>query len=100
VWGISHGGFLAFHAGLGIVLVLGSIRFAVATFYAPQIRVRTVGTVGAVAVLAAAFNGASFLDFNEDASSMYMAVFFAIAVLCFAWALFRTTAPVALPSAG
>ncbi|HUY08922.1 MAG TPA: hypothetical protein VMW80_05665 [Candidatus Dormibacteraeota bacterium] len=100
VWGIGHGGFLALHVGLGIVLVLGSIRFAVATFYAPQIRVRTVGTLAAVAVLAAAFNGASFLNYNDDASSMIMAVFFAIAVLCFAWALFRASATVALPSAG
>ncbi|MGA7173213.1 MAG: hypothetical protein WB020_06505 [Candidatus Dormiibacterota bacterium] len=100
VWGISHGGFLAFHAGLGIVLVLGSIRFAVATFYSPEIRVRTVGTVAALAVLAAAFNGASFLNYNDDASSMIMAVFLAVALLCFAWTLFRASASVALPSAG
>ncbi|MGC2192542.1 MAG: hypothetical protein WA751_09445 [Candidatus Dormiibacterota bacterium] len=102
IWGISHGGYLALHAGLGIVLVLGSIGFALAAFAVSQPRIRTAAVVGAVAVLAAAFNGAAFLNYGANANSMYMAVFLAIALFCFAWALFRATAtsPEPPPSAG
>jgi len=102
VWGLTHGGVLAFHIGLGIVLLLGSIRLAVATWAVAQPRVRTVGVAGSLAILAAAFNGASFLNYNEDVNSMLMAAFFAIALFCFAWTLFRATtaAPEPQHSAG
>lgn len=91
VWGLTQGGVLAFRIGLGIVLLLGSIRLAVATLAVAQPRVRTVGVAGSLAVLAAAFNRASFLNYNEDVNSMLMASFFAIALFCFAWTLFRAT---------
>lgn len=97
VWGISHGGFLAFHVGLGILIFITSLRLAVAVFQVPQARVRTVGVLGAVSVLAAGFNGASFLSFNENFSSMIMASLFAVAVFCFSWVLFRVSAPVGQP---
>ena len=38
-------------------------------------------------MLAAGFNGGSFLNYNEDFSSMIMAGFFAAAVACYALTL-------------
>ena len=93
VWGLSHGGLLPFHVGLGMLIFLASVRLAVAAFLAPQLGLRSVAVVGAVAVLAAGFNGASFLDFNQDFSSMLMAVLFAVAVFCFSLILARMTSP-------
>src|SRR5487761_651347 len=95
LWAISHGGLLAFHVGVGILLFLGSVRLAVATFTAHGPRVRTAGVLGALAVLGAGFNGASFLSFNENFSSMIMASAFAVAVLSYSWIVYRTAAPVA-----
>ena len=93
-------GFAAFQVGVGILLFLAAIRLAWAAFSLPGSRNRTVGVLGAVAVLGAGFNGASFLDFNEDFSSMIMASLFAIVLLCFSWALFRVSsaAPQSPPS--
>ncbi len=84
VWGLSHFGLLPIHVGVGIVLFLGGARLAESAFRAPRLRVRTYSVVGALAVLAAGFNGASFLDFNFDLNSMLMAVLFAIATMAFA----------------
>jgi hypothetical protein len=71
-----------------------------AAFSPPGSRLRKVGVLGAVAVLGAGFNGASFLDFNEDFSSMIMVSLFAIALLCLSWRLVRVSsaAPQSPPS--
>jgi hypothetical protein len=37
-------------------------------------------------------NGGSFLNYNEDFSSMIMAIFFAVAVGAYVWALSITAA--------
>ncbi|MGH7640926.1 MAG: hypothetical protein ACREN7_03625 [Candidatus Dormibacteria bacterium] len=89
VWGLSHFGLLPFHIGIGFVLFLGSIRLAVATFRAPGRGIRLASLVGLLAVAGAGFNGASFLDFDDDFSSMLMTVLFAIAVFCFALVLYN-----------
>ena len=73
---------LAFHAGLGLLLVVGSLWLA-----ALAIRGRRAGFVwaavlGALCILGAGFNGASFLNYNKDANSYVMALLFA-AVLCY-----------------
>ncbi|MGA7173693.1 MAG: hypothetical protein WCB86_02020 [Candidatus Dormiibacterota bacterium] len=94
LWGISHGGLLAFHVGLGIVLLLGSLRLALAAFQAPPRGLRAIAVLGVLAVLAASFNGASFLSYHEDLSSMIMASSFAVAVFCFSWVVFRATTTV------
>jgi len=74
VWAIGHGATaLAIHATLGLVLVLIALRTAVEGF-------RMRGAIAAWSILAAAFvvgagfNGASFLDFNHDISSLIMAL--------------------------
>jgi hypothetical protein len=83
-WALTQGpSLLAAHASFGLVLVLGSLALV---FRARQLRRRrmTVAAVlGFLFIIGAGFNGASFLDFNEDFSSMIMATLFAAALLCY-----------------
>jgi hypothetical protein len=75
IWAIGHGAAaLAIHTTLGLALVLTVIAVAI---YALRLRSRPVGVWSALAaalVIGAAFNGASFLDFNHDANSLIMAL--------------------------
>ena len=47
-----------------------------------------LGALTIMAVLAAGFNGGSYLNYHEDLSSMIMATFFAIAVTAYLVGLF------------
>lgn len=80
-WAIPHGGvWLAAHVGLGLALVLGGVvTITLATRSGNRVAIGT-SVLGGAAILGAAFNGASFLDFNQDYSSMIMAALFAVAV--------------------
>ena len=54
-----------------------------------------IGTgIGGFAILGAGFNGGSFLNYNQDFSSMIMAAFFAIAVAAYAAVMFVTPAEI------
>ena len=91
-WAILHGPslWLTLHAVVGLLLVAFGFRLLV-----PAIRSRNrtfvvTAVVGALGILAAGFNGGSFVNYHEDFSSMLMASFFAIAVTSYAvglWAL-------------
>lgn len=80
-WAIPRGGvWLAAHASLGLALVLCGIVVLVLGLRSGGRVVTSTAVVGAIAILGAGFNGASFLDFNEDFSSMIMASLFAVAL--------------------
>jgi hypothetical protein len=88
VWSIAHGALsLEIHAALGIALVLVALH-AIRRASALQ-----DGLVIALCVLAAAlaigagFNGASFLDFGKDVSSLIMALLAFASVGSYAGAL-------------
>jgi hypothetical protein len=92
-WAITHGPvLLVLHAVLGLIVVAGSISFAVLAIRSGPRSLVAAAVVGALAVLIAGFNGGSFLNYNEDFSSMIMAIFFAIAVGAYVWALSITAA--------
>ena len=74
---------LAFHAGLGLLLVLGSLWLAVLAIRGRRAGFVWAAVLGALFILGAGFNGASFLNYNEDANSYVMALLFALAVLCY-----------------
>jgi hypothetical protein len=74
---------LAFHAGLGLLLVLGSLWLAVLAIRGRRAAFVWAAVLGALFILGAGFNGASFLNYNEDANSYVMALLFAAAVLCY-----------------
>ena len=73
---------LAFHAGLGLLLVLGSLWLAVLAIRGRRAGFVWAAVLGALFILGAGFNGASFLNYNKDANSYVMALLFA-AVLCY-----------------
>ncbi|HXN04781.1 MAG TPA: hypothetical protein VN895_08125 [Candidatus Acidoferrum sp.] len=89
-WAILHGGlWLTLHAIWGLVLVLAALGTLV-----QAIRLRgsgriTLAALGFVGVLAAGFNGGSFLNYRQDFSSMLMAVGFALAMSAYVALLYR-----------
>lgn len=84
-WAISHGALaLAVHAALGVALAVIVIWVAVR---AALLRLRAVAAwliLAALLTIGAGFNGASFLDFNMDLSSLIMALLAFAALVCYA----------------
>lgn len=77
-WAISSGpsAWLPMHAALGLLLVLGSLEFIV---FAARSRNKIwlwSSIAGASFIIGAGFNGASFLVFGKDYSSLIMAGLF------------------------
>jgi len=74
---------LAIHAGLGLLLVVGSVWLAVLAIRSRRRAVIWAAVLGALFIIGAGFNGGSFLDYNKDVNSYLMALLFAAAVLCY-----------------
>ena len=91
-WAIVHGPFvLGAHVILGLTL---SVVLVLLAFYAIRSGDRVVGawsSLGGLLVIGAAFNGASFLDFNDSVSSLIMALLALASIGCYALALFRSS---------
>jgi hypothetical protein len=89
-WAILHGPsiWLVIHAMLGLLIVLSAFGLLVRTIPTGNRLAITTSVIGALAVLAAGFNGGSFLNYHQDFSSMLMATFFAIALTAYAVGLF------------
>lgn len=84
LWAISSGPVLLVgHAVLGLLLGLGSLALIVRVMWLGRRRLTVAAMLGFLFIVGAGFNGASFLDFNEDYSSMIMATLFAAALLCY-----------------
>ena len=79
---------LVFHAVLGLLLVGGSASLIVQVRRLHRRSLTAAAVVGFLLVLGAGFNGASFLDFGENVSSMIMATLFALALACYVSILF------------
>jgi hypothetical protein len=88
-WAILQGPvLLILHALLGLLLLAAAIVvFVQAVRSGPRSFAIATGT-GAFAILAAGLNGGSFLNYNEDLSSMIMAALFAIALAAYAAAVY------------
>ena len=90
-WAILHGHvLLQVHAALGLLLVLNAFGLLVAAIRMRARDLVWVTSLGFLGVLAAGFNGGSFLNYSQDFSSMIMAIFFAWAVIAYAVGLFLT----------
>jgi len=93
-WAILHGHvLLIIHASLGLLLVLNALGLLIAAIGTRSRDLITVTSFGLFGVLAAGFNGGSFLNYNQDFSSMLMATFFAVAVVSYSVGLFVTGRP-------
>jgi hypothetical protein len=93
-WTILHSRsiWLVLHAVLGLLIVLSSFGLLFQTVATRNRLAITTSVVGALAVLAAGFNGGSYLNYHQDFSSMLMATFFAIGITTYAvglWGLPR-----------
>jgi uncharacterized membrane protein YhaH (DUF805 family) len=89
VWAIGHGAVpLAVHATLGLALILLTASVAVRSLRTQRRSVSVWAVLAASLVIGAGFNGASFLDFNNDISSLIMALLAFGAMLCYATVLF------------
>lgn len=83
-WSFSSGlPLLIVHVVLGIVIFAYAIRVIVDSLRAKRTAAQWLASLGASAVVFAAFNGASFLKFNENLSSMLMSAGFALAIVCY-----------------
>jgi heme A synthase len=92
-WALAHGAaMLSVHAALGIVLVVLAVYLAVATWRSGRVAVRAWCALGCLLVIGAGFNGASFLDFNNNISSLLMAILAFAAIACYSVALTLSTA--------
>ena len=88
-WAIGHGAaMLAVHATLGLALVVFVVGTAVRAWQSGRRAIGGWSVLGGLFVIGAGFNGASFLDFAHNISSLIMALLALAAVGCYATALF------------
>jgi hypothetical protein len=94
IWAISQSGLpaLIFHATWGLLLMINGVVLIGLAHRIGRRAITATAVLGFVAVLAAGFNGASFLNYREDFSSMIMASCFAIAMLAYASLLYQLPA--------
>ena len=88
-WAVLHGPvLLQLHAALGLLLVLFSVNLLAQGMQTRARRILLPTLIGALGVIGAGFNGGSFLNYNQDFSSMLMAAFFAVAVASYVFGLY------------
>jgi hypothetical protein len=87
-WVIPHGAFwAAIHAVFGLALVVAAVIAVVLTWQTTR-AAAMLSVLGALAVIGAAFNGTSFLNYGHDFSSMIMSALWAVALTCYATGMF------------
>ncbi|MGH9072163.1 MAG: hypothetical protein ACRDX8_13610 [Acidimicrobiales bacterium] len=92
-WVIPNGAIvLAAHAALGLALILVGLAVLVRSFSAHRGGILAASLIGWLAIIGAGFNGASFLNYNNDISSLIMSLLFALAVLCYGVTLYLLAA--------
>jgi hypothetical protein len=84
VWAVSHGALaLAIHASLGLALVVLAIGVAVRALRIRPGAPSVCCVLAGLLIVGAGFNGASFVDYNQDANSLVMALLSLGALLCY-----------------
>src|SRR5262249_23948901 len=79
---------LGLHAGLGLLLVLGSITLVVRSVLSRHRTLIVLSAVFLLALLGAASSGASFVDSAKDSASASMAMLTGVALICSLISLF------------
>jgi hypothetical protein len=83
-WVISDGpAWAAAHAAFGIALALAALATIAVTWRRGSRAATAMSVLGALAILGAGFNGASFVDYGHNSSSMIMAGLWALALGCY-----------------
>lgn len=81
------------HAAFGLALVLAALASIALTWRPGGRTARMMSVLGALAIAGAAFNGASFLNYGHDFSSMIMAGLWALALACYLTGMFLAACP-------
>jgi len=90
-WSIGHGqAWLAAHAALGLALVVTSIVLAAAAIRSRDRIWILASVLGACFLIGAGFNGASFLIFGQNYSSLLMSALFALSLGSYLTVLFTS----------
>lgn len=76
------------HAAFGLALVLAAFAAIALTRRQPSRVATSLSVLGALAILGAAFNGVSFLNYGHPFSSMIMAGLWALAMACYLTGMF------------
>jgi hypothetical protein len=85
---------LSVHAVLALLLALSAIGLLVQALIARYWAAATTAAIGLVAIIAAAFSGAAFVNQGgPDGPSMAMAVLTGVAVLCYGTTLYLLPSP-------
>jgi hypothetical protein len=89
-WSVSHGAVtLAVHAVFGFAIALMAVATSLRVLTLTRRGVSVWALLGALFLLGAGFNGASFLDFNNNISSLLMSLLAFASVACYAVVLFQ-----------
>ncbi|MGO9292928.1 MAG: hypothetical protein ACLP52_03420 [Streptosporangiaceae bacterium] len=72
------------HAGLGLGLVIVVLAVAIGCLRTARRPAAALAVLAALLVIGAGFNGASFLDFSDNLSSLLMALLCFGALACYA----------------
>lgn len=89
LWAATQGPvILLLHAILGGLILVTSILTVIHAFNVAGGAVRVYAILGLLGVLAAGFNGAAFLEYNNDVNSFIMSVGFAVAASFYTQILF------------
>lgn len=81
---------LGIHAGLGLLLVLGSISLVVRSVLSRNRALIVLSALFLLALLGAASSGASFVDSGRDSASASMAMLTGVALICSLISLYVT----------
>jgi hypothetical protein len=88
-WVIPDGpGWVAAHSALGLALVLAAFAVLALSWKRGSRLATGLAALGAAAILGAGFNGASFLNYGHDFSSMIMAALWALALASYLTGLY------------
>ena len=91
---------LALHAGLGLLILLGTITLVVRSVLSRRRPLIWLSAVTLLAILGAVGSGASFVNSSNDGASLGMGLLTAVALACLAVILFATGSAGAPPAAG
>ena len=91
-WALAHGApALVIHATLGLTLILLVLGVAVCAVRLRRWAVGALSVIAGLLVTEAGFKGASFLDFQNNSSSLIMALLAFGAIACYSAVLFLLT---------
>ncbi len=78
------------HVFLGVVLLVASLAILALAIASRKRTWIVTAVLGWMGIMAAGFNGASFLNYGHDFSSLLMSIGFLLAVIAYAVGLYRT----------